>query len=786
MDHFPPIHNPVYPPIKVPVLGSRNKRYTYDHQGFYTYPERAGFDLSLLRRREIPEGKSSEDLASFLQAWLFFGLFEEFFHFSWVVQADTSTITLQDILTRTDENGRDFICTKNFSEILPKWIDYQLKLENDLLGRHGDFTIPSNRKQFILEVQGELAKIDNLLSIASEFVREVLFENGQFGKLCPPDVTLSISILGETLSNTRNLAYFIAPGSKQESIWTPAALALGLQQPWEREQLIHSLQLPDPIGGAFLMPWGSISALTQRLQESGFCRSEIKFLQGYRISSAYFASRIARFKKGSHAGCTETKCIAYQLTSEYHPKHVNAGKCVNVHCSLIEVEIEKISSLLQKGATPIISIRSMQTDSQKVMVEIEDSTHVDQYVAISHVWSDGLGNSDANALYCCRLQRIQDVVNKLGHITRSSDPIHFWIDTLCIPVHNVQDRRLALSNMARYYSQASCVLVLDVDLMACSTAVSPDELLMRISLSTWMRRLWTLQEGALAKQLYFEFNDGIVSLSDLVKAVGSQQSVADIYAHDPCFVFRLVAKRTEDVKLLRHISIVAHRRSTSKSDDESICLAYLLGLDVSAMVHLPHLKRMEKIWSSLPKIPLSILRLKCPRLTTPGLRWAPQTLINGSRMIESTPPLADRVESGLMFRSPGYQFPGSVLDLSKDSICIKLDHHPSIHLLDHKPVPVTIENPVLLIPDPWPVEHHEFRGVYLPHCKRYYCIIASLVKHMPNPDCVEVRHELDSYLVSLAEVESFGGRTVLSALVRVTVLTARDGDSEVDPMWLLT
>lgn len=651
MDHFPTIHNPVYPPIKVPVLGSRNKRYTYDHQGFYGYPKRAGFNLSLLRRSEIPEGKSYEGVASFLQAWLFFGLFEEFFQFSWVVQHDTSTVTLQDILTTTDENGRDFICTKNLTEILPKWIDYQLKLENDLLGRYGDLTIPSNRKQFILGVQGELSKIDRLFWEASEFVREVLFKDGRFGKLLPPDVTLSISILGETLSNARNLAYFIAPASKQESIWAPVALALGLQQPWEREQLIQSLQLPDPIGGAFLMPWGSVSSLRQRLEESGFCRSEIKFLEGYRISTAYFASRIARFKKGNHVECTETKCVAYQVTSDYLPMHVNANNCVDSHCSLIEVDAEKISSLLRKGATPVISVRLMQTDSQKVITEIQDSTLVDQYVAISHVWSDGLGNSDANALYYCQLQRIQDMINDLKMAIASSGPIHFWIDTLCIPVHNVQDRRLALGNMAKYYSEASCVLVLDADLMACSTTVSPDELLMRISLSTWMRRLWTLQEGALAKQLYFQFKDGVASLSDLVKEVESQESVAGIYAHDPCFVFLLIAKPTEDDKLLRHISILAHRRSTSKADDESICLAYLLGLDVSAIIHLPHLERMEKIWASLQKIPLSILRLKCARLTTPGLRWAPQTLINGTRMIESTHPLADRVESGLLFES---------------------------------------------------------------------------------------------------------------------------------------
>lgn len=172
----------------------------------------------------------------------------------------------------------------------------------------------------------------------------------------------------ETLSNAHNLAYFIAPRSKQESIWTPVALALGLQQPGEREQLIRSLQLPDPIEGAFLVPWGSISALTQQLEKSGFCKSEIKVLQGYRILSAYFASCIARFKKGSHAGYTETKCIAYQPTADHYPKHVNANNCVDSNCSLIEGETEKISPLLRRGATPIISARCNRFEESDINI----------------------------------------------------------------------------------------------------------------------------------------------------------------------------------------------------------------------------------------------------------------------------------------------------------------------------------------------------------------------------------------------------------------------------------
>lgn len=60
------------------------------------------------------------------------------------------------------------------------------------------------------------------------------------------------------------------------------ALALGLQQPGEREQLIRSLQLPGPIEGAFLMPWHGGACLLSRSSsrkaaftkvKSSFCRA---------------------------------------------------------------------------------------------------------------------------------------------------------------------------------------------------------------------------------------------------------------------------------------------------------------------------------------------------------------------------------------------------------------------------------------------------------------------------------------------------------------------------------
>lgn len=44
-------------------------------------------------------------------------------------------------------------------------------------------------------------------------------------------------------------------------------------------------------------------------------------------------------------------------------------------------------------------------------------------------------------------------------------------------------------------------------------------MLVRIFISSWMRRLWTLQEGALAKSLYFQFKDEARSLNELALSI---------------------------------------------------------------------------------------------------------------------------------------------------------------------------------------------------------------------------------------------------------------------------
>jgi hypothetical protein len=89
-----------------------------------------------------------------------------------------------------------------------------------------------------------------------------------------------------------------------------------------------------------------------------------------------------------------------------------------------------------------------------------------------------------------------------------------WIDTLCIPVSPqlLPFRNKAIGLLGRTFSDTT-VLVLDRELEALSSPhISVLEQNLHILCSGWMRRLWTLQEGMLARELFIQFRDTAVRL----------------------------------------------------------------------------------------------------------------------------------------------------------------------------------------------------------------------------------------------------------------------------------
>jgi hypothetical protein len=126
--------------------------------------------------------------------------------------------------------------------------------------------------------------------------------------------------------------------------------------------------------------------------------------------------------------------------------------------------------LLCKGDIPLITFVSNDSFGSRLKVQAFSEGNMESsYVAISHVWSDRLGNLRENALPACQLQRLQSEVNALYPSCRANVP--FWIDTICVP-REMTTRTLAIKRMRHVYSMADKVLVLDPSLRTVGSSVA--------------------------------------------------------------------------------------------------------------------------------------------------------------------------------------------------------------------------------------------------------------------------------------------------------------------------
>jgi hypothetical protein len=157
-----------------------------------------------------------------------------------------------------------------------------------------------------------------------------------------------------------------------------------------------------------------------------------------------------------------------------------------------------------------------------------------KYATISHVWSDGFGNEEENELHRCQLRFIRRLLDNLGDDGAQGWNTPFWMDTLVIPVGQGKEeedlRKRAIKQIFQVFKESSYTIVLDAGLsqMNPGSTDRPAVAAMRILGSSWMRRLWTLQEAFLSRKIYFAFEENyratsyLKEFSGLSKKLGSK------------------------------------------------------------------------------------------------------------------------------------------------------------------------------------------------------------------------------------------------------------------------
>lgn len=317
----------------------------------------------------------------------------------------------------------------------------------------------------------------------------------------------------------------------------------------------------------------------------------------------------------------------------------------------------------------------------------------------------GLGNPVRNSIPRCQMLAIQNRVNNL--YDPSQWPVPFWLDTICVPLEQ-KYRDMAIISMREIYNNADRVLVFDATLSEATTDAYPHELLTRITAGNWVRRLWTFQEAALAKMLYFQYADRALTIREISMKRKELEDLNDrnilhnldqlgikshpeqlehMMKHDTYFypntdvvfvegmqtiwalVFSQGQRKTfvSDAEKLSSIVDGLSWRWTSRLEDETICLSGVLDQDVTELVRIKPRhdddvasqrrdvaeRRMLSFMSRFETVSPYIIFCKQERFTELGRRWLPKTFLGGgawARLIAS-PEYAKVTPQGLRLSS---------------------------------------------------------------------------------------------------------------------------------------
>lgn len=577
---------------------------------FLDYDVREGIShTDLFTRTSL--SKPGDHVSAFLQSWLFFGLMMSVF--------DVEFPTDNFVHSPPDSN-RPLLTTAYLPSLTLHWIQRVRALggTDDALSEKADWHAHT------------LACLEKTHSV---LVRLQVYAP----KLLPEEVFVSLLALGEYLATATVVAF---EGWKSPALhWAPTLAA-------------------DDI-------------LSKRLRAQGCCSSQIGLIWGKgSVAALYFASNLNIKLDKEHERCNMRKCEARQINEQsYFTRHAEEG-CRGGTCQHMQSDQGEMLSILRRDdSIPLILYTRSETNQSNI--QIVDSRDVDFYVAISHVWSDGMGNNKNNSIWECQLHYLSRAVESL--YPEAKGPVPFWFDTICFPLQPDEGYQLAMQKMKATYEDADKVLVVDASLRCVDESLLTNaECMVRIGFTGWMRRLWTLQEGILAKNLQFQFANRAFDIDRAYEEYFQEDWTTEMmpkWAESNALSI-CVATLVQEIRMItpedpvNWISTVARGlafRSTSVSTDEAICLAVLLSLDMRSILSVPGEKRMQQAWKLMGEAGIvhpNALFTGSAKLETDGFKWAPKSLLdaqNSELYAENVPgDLPELLTEGLLVKRIGF------------------------------------------------------------------------------------------------------------------------------------
>ncbi|PMB67196.1 hypothetical protein BM221_006858 [Beauveria bassiana] len=571
MDFLPLPQDPTFPTPETPYLSSED----WDFGPFCTYLDRKWQALGLTEAPLLPTNHAlmtlplqrifdaipAAKLQSFVQTWLYFGLVAEFLGLN-ELEDGRRLIDLEQARHEMSVLYRE--CSKDSDD--GKLLTSTFILENaDIFAeRRG--------------LAGELAPRFHYLHQC--LFRTMLIVNNSSNQL-EYSVRYSIAGLGELFMTSQYAASFLA---------TPRIVLPSAAFNWFRDYL------------------KSGNDVEKQMLSFGWCPSGIEKLRNLfqGVASLHFVTRLRpRTRPSDHTNCTNYACRAFQIDiSQYKPRHVVDGcQCDDVHVD--EAEVTQI--LKNSDSYPMLKIEPGATEAEPARITLETYEADMNYVALSHVWADGLGNPHSNALPNCQIVRTANYVANLNQAYNNSDnprsEYRVWVDTICCPVE-LEGKAVALERIADVYRNA---------------AHFQDK---AVAVSALMQDLYL--QGMKDMRFLRIWHDLLNEVNVIRNFEDTSRSLEHVYY------------KPQLITLQRSI----HFRTVSVPSDEPLCIAVLMGLQIDGLTFMKDgEQRMAAVWAALAEtlggLSTSLVFHLEETLSMKGWRWAPKSLL-GSLGEDST------------------------------------------------------------------------------------------------------------------------------------------------------
>jgi hypothetical protein len=336
-------------PREIPYLFDESCPYIYDNKYWPKFPERMGWTVNEVINFRLLSPSSTPEHTVQRAA----SLIQAWLFFG-----------LIGFFTGTDvDTGKYVVVNSEKKKVITTgYLPFQLELW---------------RQKTLSKIQG--AYVDDHYSAWANIVKTVsrtirMAVTGAVGGVVPLEVNFSISVLFRTI-----LVF-------HQTIFTEYTLPQEIVHPDCRDELLNLLESKG---------W---SKCDRRQSGNSFSA----------LTLYYIGTAVERLTSGNHSECNGSTCALIEKPTEnIVPKHVT-NDC---QCDFIGPSENRIIDSIRNHLLPVLSY----SEDSGWNVQDHDLDREDclPYVAISHVWSHGLGNPKNNRMHICQVTAIQRKVSAL-------------------------------------------------------------------------------------------------------------------------------------------------------------------------------------------------------------------------------------------------------------------------------------------------------------------------------------------------------------------------------------